>query len=103
MSEEGTITRHRRFAQLPDELVTDTRLSSHAVRVWARLDKYAGKNGRAFPSRQTLADDLGLSVTTVKRALIELVETGWITRNKAAGNIWNTHLSDSTRVTGDPS
>lgn len=103
ITEEGTIVRKRSFAQLPDELVADKRISANAVRVWARLDKYAGTDGRAFPSRDTLAADLGLSVSGVKRALAELVAAGWISREGRDGKSALTRLHErSTRVTGDP-
>jgi hypothetical protein len=98
MSEQdGAITRRRRFAQIPDDLITDKRLSAWAVRVWARLDKYAGEDGRAFPYRATLADDIGCSVATIKRALAELVDTGWIIRRRRNqfSNVWDTELMDS--------
>lgn len=97
MSEqEGTITRCRSFAQVPDDLITDKRLSSHSVRVWCRLDKYAGKNGQAFPSRAALANDLGLSLDIIKRALAQLAQTGWIKRTRRPGtNVWDTELIDA--------
>lgn len=91
----GTITRQRTFAQIPDALIIDNRLSSHAVRLWARLDKYAGANGAAFPSRTTLADDLNWSLIMVARALRELTTTGWITRTRrGTTNIIDTTLHD---------
>lgn len=101
---EGAITRKRQFAQIPDELVTDKRLSSNAVRLWARLDKYAGRGGEARPSRGVLAADLGMSEATVKRAFAELVGAGWISRvRRGRSNVWETQLNDKPRVTGDPS
>jgi hypothetical protein len=101
--QEGTITRKRWFAQIPDALVADRSVSSNAVRVWARLDHYAGRRGDAMPSRSTLADDLGMSEATVKRALAELTAAGWITRRRlGSSNVWETVLNDQARVTGDP-
>jgi hypothetical protein len=43
-SEHDTITRRRRFAQIPEDLIVDTRLSDRAVRLWCRLDRYAGRD-----------------------------------------------------------
>jgi DNA-binding FadR family transcriptional regulator len=96
MSEqEGTITRQRRFAQLPDALIDDTTISPLAVRLWAKLDRYAGKDGRAFPSRARLAADLAVSVPTISRALSDLADAGWITRTARTGSIWDTVLNDA--------
>jgi DNA-binding transcriptional MocR family regulator len=82
---EGTVTRTRHFAQVPDALIADTSVSHLAVRLWARLDRYAGKNGRAFPSRKTLAEDLGVSMSTITRALAELSTAGWVHRTTVRG------------------
>jgi hypothetical protein len=43
-SEHDTITRRRRFAQIPEDLIVDTRLSDRAVRLWCHLDRYAGRD-----------------------------------------------------------
>lgn len=101
MTEEGTIVRKRSFVQVPDDLVTDERLTANAVRVWARLDKYAGAQGQAFPSRETLARDLGLSARHVARALAELVDAGWISREQRDGTTSLYRLHErTTRATG---
>ena len=99
---EGTVSRRRAFAQLPDALVTDLRVTAVGVRLWARMDRYAGKDGRAFPSRGRLAEDLGVSDATIKRALCLLVDTGWIIRKERQGGVWDTELIDDPRVTSDP-
>jgi len=92
---EGTLTRRRRFVQLPDDLVFDSRVSAHAVRLWACLDKYAGADGRAFPKVATLAADLHTSTATIDRALRCLVTTGWITRRRRGfSNVIDTVLND---------
>lgn len=97
-----TISRRRSFAQVPDDLVIDKRLSHLAVRLWVRLDKYAGKDGDAFPSRARLADDLGVSKGGIARALAELAHAGWITRRpRTAGGVWNTELNDQPRQDPD--
>jgi DNA-binding FadR family transcriptional regulator len=87
---EGTVTRKRHFAQVPDALITDMSVSHLAVRLWARLDRYAEPDGRAFPSRKALAEDLGVSVSVIKRALSELVDTGWITWVQGPDGGWAT-------------
>jgi hypothetical protein len=55
------------------EWVLDAAVSDRAVRLFAVLNRYAGTNETAWPSRKTLAERLGCSVDSVDRALAELV------------------------------
>lgn len=92
---EGNLSPRRQFAQVPDALTIDRRVSDGAHRLWARLDHYAGKDGRAFPGKDALASDLGVSVATVGRAITNLVETGWVTRaRRGFSNVIDTTLND---------
>jgi DNA-binding transcriptional MocR family regulator len=59
---------------LPNWLLSRPEISMNAKVVYARLGQYAGRDGDAFPLLQTLADEVGLSLTTLKRALDELKE-----------------------------
>jgi len=98
------IVRKRTFAQIPDELTFDARVSPLAYRLYAVLDRYAGQDGRAWPSRERLARDLRSvdsrgelktpSRATVARALACLVDTGWIVRVQRTPTIWDTVLCD---------
>jgi hypothetical protein len=55
------------------------RVSATAVRLYGILDRYAGEDGIAFPSRTTLAKHLGRGRDTVDRALKQLIAAGAIT------------------------
>lgn len=94
---DGLLSRRRRFAQVPDELVVDSRVTQIAFRLWCRLDRYAGQDGAAFPRSATLAADLQVSVPTIERAYRNLRETGWIRRSRRRGmsNVWDTELLDA--------
>ena len=70
------------WAAVP-EAVLD--LSSRAVRLYARLDLMADRNGVAEPSRRLLAALLACSTDSVDRALTELAEAGVVIRLPAAG------------------
>lgn len=102
----GRLFRRRRFAQVPDALIVDREVSDFAVRLWARLDKYAGDDGSAFPSRERLAEDFGVSVPTVQRGMSCLVKTGWISRRQRSATVWDTELNDVpdqlSRIKNDP-
>ncbi|WP_449403578.1 helix-turn-helix domain-containing protein [Exiguobacterium artemiae] len=52
--------------------------SVHEKMVYLLLKSYAGRDGLAFPSHQTLADAVPCGKTTVKNCLQTLVEKGWI-------------------------
>jgi DNA-binding transcriptional regulator YhcF (GntR family) len=92
---DGRIIRRRWFAQVPDALTMDLRVSAFALRVYMRLDRYAGSDGGAFPSTARLAADFEVSVSTVKRALAELVATQWIIRKRRGfTNIVDTVMLD---------
>lgn len=57
-------------------------LSRRATALLRILADRADGKGRCFPSQETLAEDTGGSVSTVYRALTELEQAGWITREK---------------------
>ena len=49
-------------------------VSANAVRLYAVLNRYANSQGRAWPSRRTLAEALRISPSTIDRAKDELVD-----------------------------
>jgi len=53
-------------------------LSVHEKMIYLLLQSYAGRDGLAFPSHQTLAGAVPCGKTTVKNCLQTLVEKGWI-------------------------
>lgn len=59
---------------MPNWLLSRPEISTNAKVVYARLAQYAGKDGEAFPLMQTLADEVGMQLKTVQRALDELKE-----------------------------
>jgi hypothetical protein len=66
------------FAQLPEALLDDLQVTDRAVRLWGMLDRYAGADGLAFPSRGTLASRLGCSPDSLDRAIRCLEDAGWL-------------------------
>jgi len=57
---------------IPNWLLEQPELSSNAKLVYGRLCQFAGKDGRAFPTIETLSVKTGLSKSTAERALAEL-------------------------------
>ena len=66
------------FAQLPDEILWHQDLSSNAKVVFAALHKYSTLPKGAFPSHALLSKQLNLSISTVRRAIDELVRCGYV-------------------------
>lgn len=63
------------YAIVP-EWVLDADVSDRAVRLYARLARYATRDGKAFPSRRTMSERLRCSLDSIDRAMRELVAIG---------------------------
>ena len=57
-------------------------LPSRAILVWQYLCSRCGKGNQCWPSVRRVAQDLNLSVSTVKRALQDLESSRWIQREQ---------------------
>jgi hypothetical protein len=78
----NNITADNYFCIIP-EWVLYSSISSNAVRLYGTLQRYADKDsGQCHPSRKTLADRCGLSLSSLDRALIELVELGAVRKKQ---------------------
>lgn len=75
------------FSQVPEDLLdrSVSKVGDKAARLWGLLDRYAGRDGQAYPSRQTLARRLECTVDTVDRAVRELEEKGWLEVQRRPG------------------
>ena len=78
MSEQGVRRDTGPWVQIPEWLL-NAEVSDRAVRLYAVLGRYADRDGKAFPSRRTLATKLRCSVDTVDRAKRELEDIGALT------------------------
>jgi DNA-binding MarR family transcriptional regulator len=75
----------RQFCVVPSEAVFDKRLSNADLRVVCALAAYADKEGRCWPSLQTVADRLGVSSRYVRTRLKAIERAGHITVVRNAG------------------
>jgi len=97
-----------RFSTVPEHLIRDKSLTDRAFRLWCILDRYAGANGEAFPSRRSLGLDLDCSMKSIDRALAELVERGWLAKERREAGASNDYtlliaaVPTEGRDTGDP-
>ncbi len=70
---------------MPAAVAYHPNLSDLSVQVFAVLARFAGRDSRCWPSRETVAAAAGCSVRSVDRALVELAAAGLIERT-ARGN-----------------
>lgn len=66
------------FTQVPNHLLNNKDLSAVAKLVYAKLLSYAWNNNLVFPGQETMAEDIGLSKSTVNRGIQELEDKGWL-------------------------
>lgn len=99
------------YAQIPQWILrSQGKLSGNSVQLYGIIMSYADNDTKtAFPSREKLAEDMGVSVATVKRCIKDLEAYGALIverrRNKRTGNFYANHYTlifNSPRVTGDP-
>jgi hypothetical protein len=80
---------------IPNTLLQYPNLSPSAKLIWARLAQYAGQDGRAYPKMATIANQVGLSEVYVQKRLKELVDNGFLVRQKATGQQRLQHFPDT--------
>lgn len=71
----GKATYEHPMALLPTALIRDPKISGNAKLIYAAIGTHTPN---PFPSQALLASYLGMSVSTVKRALKEIQEAGWV-------------------------
>jgi DNA-binding transcriptional ArsR family regulator len=85
------------WVKVPVAVLTAKALSPWARLCWAMLADHDGRRG-CFPSRETLAAELGASVPTIDRALRELVDAGLVVRTRQGRG--HTNRYELSRVIG---
>lgn len=64
------------------DILFNSELPSRAVTVYLVLNEYADKDGYCFPSLKTIAQGSSLSKSTVKRAINDLLDSGFISKEQ---------------------
>ena len=93
-------------AHVPNWLLRRKELNLCAKLVWGRLYQFCNEEGRAFPKVDTLANELGCSVSGVKKAIAELEAVGLIRVEDHFGThessdyyfIWHEWNEEGTKV-----
>ncbi len=90
----------RQKYQFYDAMIRDGGPSVLQLRVaWRLIDWTNPNTGAAWPSYETLADELGVNVRSVIRAIKRLIETGWFGVNPAGGRGKNLLAKGDRRAT----
>jgi hypothetical protein len=75
-----------RWSACPEALSLDPDVTDAGARLYTVLARYVGRGGqKVWPYERTVADRLGWSESTVRRAMANLVAAGWIHRRRRAG------------------
>ena len=75
-----TMAKGERWAKLAARAVADRSLTATHVRVLAVIGIYAGRDGTAWPSQETIAAVIGVNRATVCRAIKRLLAGGYLDR-----------------------
>lgn len=66
------------FGAAPNWLIRDPSISTNVKMMFLVLSSYSGRTGVSFPSQETIASLMGVSVPTVKRTLAEMRALGLV-------------------------
>lgn len=69
------------FSQVPNSIIRTKELTDAEYRLWTTLYSYKGEKG-IYPSYQTIADSLGISVSKVKKNIKQLVEKDFVEKTR---------------------
>lgn len=67
-----------RFEMVPHWIMRHEKITGNSLRLYLQLRSYAGSKEIAWPSKKTLATDLGVAVNTIESAINVLLEIGCI-------------------------
>lgn len=97
-------------ALVPNWLLKRKELNGCAKLVYGRLYQYCNEDGLAYPKLETLADEIGFSVSGIKKAIAELESAGLIeVEDHFAAHdasdyffLWHEWAEEATRVPARP-
>ena len=66
------------YTNILNKLITDKNISTAEYRILSYLLMRAGNKDVCYPSLNTISKDIDISLSTVKRAIPELVDKGYL-------------------------
>lgn len=70
---------------LPKSFIKLTTISSDAKLCWGRLKSYSERDGSCYPKQEQLSEELGMSLSRLRRAIDELEENKFIQIKRPSG------------------
>lgn len=92
------------FLMLDYQLITDKKITSNEFRIYAYLlSLYNNEEKCSFPSIETIASELNISLSTVKRSIKKLTELGYmkIEKKKSDRGFYNIYKNFKNLITGN--
>jgi hypothetical protein len=86
------VTQEEYYAKIPKAVVYHPELTGNDVRVYATLSERAGTRRHSWPGIRRIAEDIGLSPTTVQNAIDKLERLKIIEVERSAGEVNHYHL-----------
>ena len=77
-----------KFTTILNKIITDKSISGNEFRILCYLCMRSGNDNSCFPSLDTIHQDTGIGLSTVKNTIPKLVESGYIikvSRKKSSG------------------
>ena len=69
-----------KFTTILNKIITDKSISGNEFKILCYLCMRSGTGNSCFPSLDTIHQDTGISLTTVKNMIPKLVEAGYIVK-----------------------
>ena len=88
---------------IPSCIVRNPNLTASAKLVYGQLCFHSGKDGKCYPSQQTLANELGLSDRQIRAVITELENQGFIESESPTGEDRLKHLNNNYYFLWHPS
>ena len=67
-----------KFTTIPNKIITDKNISGNEFRILCYLCMRSGNDNSCFPSLDTIHEDTGIGLPTVKNTIPKLVKSGYI-------------------------
>jgi predicted DNA-binding transcriptional regulator len=85
------------FGKVPVKILEDTRVTHNELKVYTALVAYQGKNKSCYPRLQTISNRTKIHVRAVRRAVLGLIEKGWVTkvRRFGASNVYKCTVNNN--------
>ena len=72
---------------IPAEVWLNSDLTAIEKMLYAEIDSFTSRGSTFWKSNDTISEDMGVSVSTVKRSVAKLIEKGWVKQVKFDGRI----------------